>query len=47
MVIKRYYWIILLFNNIKDRFYDWPLTQDQFEKYVNDKYSDINGRTSL
>ena len=40
---QKYYWIILLFNNIKDRFYDWPLSQDQFEKYVNDKYSDING----
>ncbi len=40
---QKYYWIILLFNNVKDRFYDWPLTQDQFEKYVNDKYSDING----
>ena len=38
---QKYYWIILLFNNVKDRFYDW-LTQDQFEKYVNDKYSDIN-----
>ena len=40
---QRYYWIILLFNNVKDRFYDWPLSQDQFEKYVNDKYSNING----
>ena len=40
---QKYYWIILLFNNVKDRFYDWSITQDQFEKYVNDKYSDING----
>ena len=40
---QKYYWVILLFNNIKDRFYDWPLMQNQFEKYVNDKYSDING----
>ena len=40
---QRYYWIILLFNNIKDRFYDWPLAQADFEKYVNDKYGTHNG----
>jgi DNA primase large subunit len=40
---QKYYWIILLFNNIKDRFYDWPLSQEQFETYVNDKYTNING----
>lgn len=39
---QRYYWIILLFNNIKDRFYDWPLPQSDFQTYVNDKYSNIN-----
>ena len=36
---QRYYWIILLFNNVKDRFYDWPLPQKQFEDYVADKYN--------
>ncbi len=40
---QQYYWIILLFNDVKDRFYDWPLTATQFEKYVQDKYSDVNG----
>ena len=40
---QKYYWIILLFNEIKDRYYDWPLTASQFETYVNDKYDDING----
>ena len=40
---QKYYWIILLFNNIKDRFYDWPLAQVQFETYINDKYSNLNG----
>ena len=39
---QKYYWIILLFNNVKDRFYDWPLTSEQFETYINDKYADIN-----
>ena len=40
---QRYYWIILLFNNVKDRFYDWPMTSVQFEAYINEKYSDVNG----
>jgi len=39
---QQYYWIILLFNNIKDRYYDWPLSQTQFETYVNDKYDNVN-----
>ena len=40
---QQYYWIILLFNDVKDRFYDWPMTSTQFETYINDKYSDVNG----
>lgn len=34
-----YYWVLLLVNNIKDRFYDWPLSDQAFEAYVNDKYA--------
>lgn len=37
-----FYWVVLLFNNIKDRFYDWPLNQYDFEQYVNDKYTNVN-----
>ena len=33
-----YYWTILLMNNIRDRFYEWPLSEQQFEEYVNAKY---------
>ena len=39
---QKYYWIILLFNNVKDRFYDWPLSSEKFETYINDKYADVN-----
>ncbi len=38
-----YYWVILLMNNIKDRFYDWPLSQTQFNNYVTGKYTNPNG----
>jgi hypothetical protein len=34
----QYHWIILFINNITDRYYDWPLTIEQFEIYLNDKY---------
>ena len=34
-----YYWTILLMNNIRDRFYDWPLSEQQFEDYVAEKYT--------
>ena len=37
------HWVILLTNNITDRYYGWPLTVEQFEAYINDKYSDPDG----
>ena len=33
-----YHWVILLTNNITDRFYQWPLTQPQFDAFLTDKY---------
>jgi hypothetical protein len=38
-----YYWVILIFNNIKDRYYDWPLSQYDLEQYISDKYTNPNG----
>ena len=32
------HWIILMTNNITDRFYQWPLTQPQFQEHLKDKY---------
>ena len=34
-----YHWVIMLMNNIRDRFYEWPLSEQQFEEYVNAKYT--------
>jgi len=34
-----YFWVICLMNDITDRFYDWPLTDQAFEEYVNEKYA--------
>ena len=33
-----YHWVILMTNNITDRFYQWPLTQPQFQEHLKDKY---------
>ena len=36
------HWIILMTNNITDRYYQWPLTQPQFQEYLKDKYGSGN-----
>lgn len=33
------HWVVLLFNDIVDPQYDWPLDQRTIIKYVNDKYT--------
>jgi hypothetical protein len=35
-----YHWIIMLYNNIVDPYYDWPMSSTQFDKFVNSKYTD-------
>jgi len=32
------HWIILMTNNITDRYYQWPLSQPQFQEHITDKY---------
>ncbi len=45
IIANKYYgssekhWIVLMFNDIIDPQYDWPLDQRTFISYVNDKYS--------
>ena len=36
------HWVILLLNDITDRYHQWPKNQNQFLAYVNDKYSNID-----
>ena len=36
------HWVILLVNNITDRYHQWPQNQNQFLAYINDKYSDVD-----
>ena len=38
-----YHWIVLLMNNITDRYHEWPLSTPQFLSFLSEKYSDPNG----
>jgi len=33
------HWIILIVNDITDRYHQWPMSFMQFNEYLNDKYS--------
>ena len=33
------HWVILLVNDITDRYHQWPMTTPQFQAYVKDKYA--------
>jgi hypothetical protein len=40
------HWVVLLFNDIIDPQYDWPLDQRTIIKYINDKYT-ANGTANV
>ena len=33
-----FHWVVLMVNNVTDRYYQWPLTQPQFQEHLEDKY---------
>ena len=37
------HWIILLINEITDRYHQWPMSGMQFLDFINDKYSNPDG----
>ncbi len=36
------HWIIMIVNDISDRYHEWPMTTPQFLDYINEKYTDVN-----
>ena len=50
-----YHWVILLVNDITDRYHDWPMSEAQFLQFVNatgyittaEKKIDWNGKGSM
>ena len=37
------HWIVLMINDITDRYHQWPMNFSQFNEYLNDKYSNPDG----
>ena len=37
------HWVILMTNNVIDRYYDWPMNSVQFQTMLEDKYSNPDG----
>jgi|TARA_R110000796_G_scaffold74973_1_gene168403 hypothetical protein len=37
------HWIVLLVNDVTDRYHQWPMTYAQFLQFVADKYDNVNG----
>ena len=36
------HWVIMMINNITDRYHDWPMSEAQFLQFINDKYSNVD-----
>ena len=34
----QYHWVVMMVNNITDRYYEWPMTQPDFADFLTDKY---------
>ena len=37
------HWVVMLFNDVTDRYHDWPMSEQQFNTYLNEKYSNPDG----
>ena len=37
------HWVILMTNNVTNRYYDWPMNQVQFQTFLEDKYDNPDG----
>jgi hypothetical protein len=36
------HWVILIVNDITDRYHQWPMTTPQFLAFINDKYDNVD-----
>jgi len=36
------HWVVLMMNDITDRYHQWPLNENQFLAHINDKYSNVD-----
>lgn len=38
-----YHWIVLMMNDIVDRYHQWPMSTRQFLAHINNKYTNVDG----
>ena len=36
------HWVVMLLNDITDRYHDWPMSEAQFLQFINEKYSNVD-----
>ena len=36
------HWVILIINDITDRYHQWPMSTPQFLEFINDKYDNVD-----
>ena len=37
------HWVVMLVNDITDRYHQWPMNFSQFNQFIADKYDDVDG----
>ena len=40
---SEYHWVIMMMNKYYDRYYEWPMSHRNLQRYIVDKYSNPNG----
>ena len=40
------HWIVMLINDVVDRYHGWPMAESQFNSYINQKYVDSDGNSN-
>ena len=36
------HWVIMLLNDVTDRYHDWPMSEAQFLQFINEKYDNVD-----
>ena len=37
------HWVVLMMNDVVDRYHQWPMSRRQFLAHLNDKYANVDG----
>ena len=38
-----FHWVVLMMNDVVDRYHQWPMSRRQFLAHLNDKYANVDG----